>query len=101
LSASWALVLGCAVVTAIIKAIGPVTLGGRELPLPVRSVIVLLAPALFSALVVTQALADGDHVEVGAQTVGVLAGGAVAWRTGSIVGCVLTAAVVTAVLRAM
>jgi branched-subunit amino acid transport protein len=95
------LVAGCAAVTAAIKAAGPVALGGRDLPLALRSVIVLLAPALFAALVVTQALADGDHLEIGAQTVGVVAGGAVAWRTGSIVGCVLVAAGVTALLRAL
>ena len=31
----------------------------------------------------------------------VAAGGLVVWRTGSILGCVLTAAIVTAVLRAL
>ena len=61
----------------------------------------VLAPALFAALVVTQALADGRHLHVGAETVGVGAGVLVAWRTGSIVWCVIAAAVVTAVLRAV
>jgi hypothetical protein len=51
--------------------------------------------------VVTQALADGHHLEVGAEAVGVAAGGLVAWRFGSIVACVVVAAGVTAGLRAL
>ena len=95
------LIGGCAVVTAVLKAIGPIALGGRELPLWVTSVIVLLAPALLAALVFTQAFADGKELDVGAETAGVVAGGLVAWRSGSIVGCVIVAAVLTAALRAL
>jgi hypothetical protein len=51
--------------------------------------------------VVTQTLADGKELAVGDQTVGVIAGGLVAWKTGSIIGCVVVAAAVTAGLRAM
>jgi branched-subunit amino acid transport protein len=100
-SATAALIAGCALVTAIIKAAGPVALGGRELPGWFSNIVVLLAPALLSALIVTQALADGQRLAVGADTVGVVAGGLVAWKTGSIIGCVLVAAVVTAGLRAL
>jgi branched-subunit amino acid transport protein len=95
------LIGGCALVTAVLKAIGPIALGGRELPLWVTSVIVLLAPALLAALVFTQALADGKDLTVGAETAGVVAGGLVAWRSGSIVACVIVAAVLTAALRAL
>jgi branched-subunit amino acid transport protein len=101
MSSSVALIGACAVVTFVIKAIGPVALGGRELPLWFTSVVILLAPALFAALVATQALANGRHLAVGADTVGVAAGGFVAWRLRSVIGCVVVAAVVTAVLRAI
>ena len=94
------IVAGCAVVTFAIKAIGPVALGGRELPSAFSRVIVLMAPALLAALIVTNALADGDRIAVGADTAGVAAGALVVWRWGSIVGCVIAAAVVTAALRA-
>jgi branched-subunit amino acid transport protein len=94
-----ALIAGCAAVTVAIKAAGPVALGGRDLPIAFRSVIMLLAPALFAALVVTQALADGKHLTIGPEAAGVVAGAFVAWRTDSIVGCVVVAAVVTALLR--
>ena len=92
---------GCAAVTAAIKAAGPIALGGRDLPPRLTAVVVLLAPALLAALVVTQALADGDRLAVGADTAGVLAGGLAAWRLRSIIGCVVIAAAVTAGLRAL
>jgi branched-subunit amino acid transport protein len=95
------LIGGCALVTAAIKAVGPVALGGRELPERLTGVIALMAPALLAALVVTAALADADDWAVGADTAGVAAGGLVAWRTGSIIGCVVVAAAVTAAVRAI
>jgi branched-subunit amino acid transport protein len=96
-----ALIAGCALITFAIKAIGPLALGGRELPAWFTGVVVLLAPALLSALIVTQALADGDHLAIGPDTAGVAAGGLVAWRLGSVIGCVVVAAAVTAGLRAL
>ena len=101
MSTSVALIGGCAIVTAAIKAAGPVALGGRDLPDWFTSIVILLAPALLAALVVTQAFADGRDLAVGAETAGVAAGGAVAWGTRSIVGCVIAAAAVTAALRAL
>jgi branched-subunit amino acid transport protein len=100
-STSVTLIAGLAVITAAIKAAGPIVLGGRELPPQFLGVISLLAPALLAALVVTATLADGKGIAVGDQTAGVVAGGLVAWKTGSIIGCVVVAAAVTAALRAM
>jgi branched-subunit amino acid transport protein len=96
-----ALIGACAVVTAAIKAAGPVALGGRELPPWFGAIVALMAPALFAALVVTQALADGRHLAVGADTAGVALAGLLAWRGGSVIAVVLVAAVTTAVLRAV
>jgi branched-subunit amino acid transport protein len=101
MSATVALIAGCTVVTVVTRGIGPAVLGGRELPEWFQSVVVLLAPALLAALIVTQALAHGHRIHVGANTVGVIAGGLVAWRLGSVVACVAVAAVLTAVLRAL
>ncbi len=101
MSTTAVVIAGCALVTFAIKAVGPVALGGRELPAWFIGVVGLLAPALLAALVATQALADGERLAVGADTAGVAAGGLVAWRTGSIVACVLVAAAVTAGLRAL
>lgn len=94
-------IFGAALLTFAIKAAGPVALGGRALPAWFTGVVALLAPALLAALVVTQALADGQRLVIGAEAGGVAVAGLVAWRTGSIVWCVLAAAVVTAALRAL
>lgn len=101
MSTSVALIGGCALLTAAIKGVGPVALGGRELADWFSSLVVLLAPALLAALVVTQALADGDRLAVGPDTAGVAAGGLVAFKTGSIIACVVVAAALTAGLRAL
>jgi branched-subunit amino acid transport protein len=97
----WALIAGCAVVTAVIKAAGPVAFGGRDLPERLGGVIALMAPALLVALVVTQALADGGRIVIGADTAGVGIAGVVLWRGGSILLAVAVAVLVTAGLRAL
>jgi branched-subunit amino acid transport protein len=96
---AWLLIGACALITAAIKAAGPIALGGRVLPAWFSAIVAMMAPALFAALVATQALADGDQLTIGADTAGVAAGGLVAWRTGSIIACVLVAPAVTAGLR--
>ena len=97
----WGLIAGCAVMTAIIKGAGPVALGGRELPPWFSSIVALMAPALFAALVVTQVLADGRDLGVGADTAGVALAGVAASRGASVITVVAIAAVTTAVLRAV
>ena len=94
-------IAGCCVITAAIKAVGPIALGGRELPSWFTSVVILLSPALLAALVATQAFAEGDEIALHADTAGVAAGGLAIWRTDSIVACVLVAAAVTALVRAL
>ena len=97
----WILVAGCALVTLAIKAAGPVAFGGRDLPAWFGAVIALMAPALLAALIVTQALADGERLHIGADTAGVAAAGVVVWRGGSVLPGVGVAVVVTAGLRAL
>jgi hypothetical protein len=60
-----------------------------------------MAPALFAALVVTQVLADGRDLGVGADTAGVALAGVAAWRGASVITVVAIAAVTTALLRAV
>jgi branched-subunit amino acid transport protein len=97
---TWTLIALCALVTAAIKAAGPVALGGRELPRWFSRVIALMAPALLAALVCTAALAEGDRLTVGADTAGVAVAGVALWRGVSVIAGVFIAAAVTALLRA-
>ncbi|MFT4263592.1 MAG: AzlD domain-containing protein [Nocardioides sp.] len=96
-----ATILAVAAVTFVIKAIGPVLLGGRELPAPVGRVVALTSPALMAALVVTNVLTYDDSWRLNADVVGLAAAWVVIWRGGSVMLVVVTAVVVTAATRAL
>jgi len=100
-STVWAVVVLCALTTVVTKGVGPAATGSRELPAPAVRVVVLLASALLSALVVTNALADGDRLAVGADTAGALVAALLLWRRAHVIVVVLAAAGVTALLRAV
>lgn len=97
----WWTIAGCTAVTAIIKGIGPVALGGRDIPPRLTGVIALMAPALLAALVLTSTFAVGDEWRIGANTLGVAAGGLILVRRGPVLLAVATAVAVTALLRAV
>ena len=96
---AWTLIGLCALTLLVVKGFGPAVTGDRELPAPAVRVVVLLAPGLLAALVVTSALADGTRVHVGADTAGVAVAGLLLWRRTHVVVAVLAAAAVTAGLR--
>jgi branched-subunit amino acid transport protein len=98
---TWALIGLCALVTAVIKSIGPVALGGRELPAWFAGVVGLMAPALLAALVCVSALTHGRHPAIGANTVGVAVAGVTLLRGANVIVAVVVAASVTALLRAV
>jgi branched chain amino acid efflux pump len=72
----WTTVIVLAVVTALIRASGPVSVGGRELPPKVMRVIALMAASLLAALVVVETFAGGDDtLELDERALGVAASG--------------------------
>lgn len=91
------LLLGAA--TYVLKAAGPVLLGNRSLPARVAGVVELLPAALLAALVATSVLIDGQGFVLDARLVGVVAAGGVLARGGGFIPTVVTAAVVTALVR--
>ena len=99
-STAWTAVVLCALVTFACKGVGPAVTGDGSLPAPALRVVTLLAAGLLSALVVTNALADGPRLHVGADTVGVAVAGLLIWRRAHLLLVVLAAAAVTAALRA-
>jgi branched-subunit amino acid transport protein len=89
------------VVCFVIKAAGPVALGGRDLPRWADRLIVLLPPALLSALVIVQTFADGKALALDARAAGLAAAVvAVALRAPLLV-VLLVAAATAAGLRAL
>lgn len=100
-AAVWAVVALTALTTVLTKGIGPAATGSRDLPPVAVRVVVLLAPALLSALIVTNALADGDRLSVGADTAGAVVAALLLWRRAPVLVVVVAAAATTAVLRAL
>jgi branched-subunit amino acid transport protein len=97
----WIVVAVVGAATIAIKALGPVVLGGRQLPPRLAGVVVLLAPALLAALVVTQAVAGDRRYVFDARLVG-LAAAAVAIRLRApLLVTLAVAAATTALVRAV
>lgn len=96
----WVAIVTVALTNAVIKAAGPVLVGGRELPPRVATVIALLAPALLAALVVTETFGEDRRLVLDERTIGVaVAGLALALRAPVLIAVAL-AAVATALTRA-
>jgi branched-subunit amino acid transport protein len=100
-STIWIVVIAVGAVTVVLKAVGPVLLGGRDLPAPVLSVVVLLAPALLAALVAVSIFGLGKDLVVDARVVGLFAAVAALLVRAPILVVVLAAAVATALTRAI
>jgi branched-subunit amino acid transport protein AzlD len=100
MSTAWIAIIVLAVGTVAIKAVGPVALGGRELPESMSGVVARLAPSLLAALVVVDTFSGPDRtIAVDESAIGLLAAaGALALRL-PMVAVVAIAALVTAAVR--
>jgi uncharacterized membrane protein len=87
--------------TVMLKATGPVLLGGRELPPRVNALVGLLAPAVLAALVVTQVVGGDRELVLDARLVGLAAAGAAIALRAPLVLVVVIAAAATAAARAL
>lgn len=99
MSDAWIVVIVLGAVTVLFKAAGPVFLGRRQLPARVDAVVLLIAPVMLTALVVTQTFGGDDGITVDARVPGVAAAALAIWRGVSIVPAMAIAATVTALIR--
>jgi branched chain amino acid efflux pump len=97
----WVTIGVLAPATAVIRASGPVLLGGRDLPPRLWGTIALFAPALLAALVVVETVGapEGGALALDARIVGVAAAGAALAGGLSTLPVVALAALVTALVR--
>ena len=101
MSEAWVVVAALGAITIVFKAAGPVILGGRSLPPRAVALVEAVAPAMLAALVVTQAVGGDRELVFDERLVG-LGAAAVALRfRAPILGVVVTAAVATALARAL
>lgn len=99
---AWTLVGLLVVTTALIRASGPVLLGGRELPRRATAVIALVAPALLAALVVTETFrGEGTELTLDERALGVAGAGVVLALRGPMLVAMAVAMAVTAAARAL
>jgi branched-subunit amino acid transport protein len=99
LSEAWLVVVSVGGATMVMKALGPVLLGGRELPSRVMAAVRLLAPAVLAALVVVQALGGDRQIIVDERLVGLGAAAIALLLRAPLVVVVIVAAATTALLR--
>jgi hypothetical protein len=99
MSEAWVVVAAVGAGTIVIKAAGPVLLGGRPLPDRVRAVVALLAPALLAALVATTTFASGQQLVLDARVIGVAAGVVALVLRAPVLVVVLVAAAAAALAR--
>jgi branched-subunit amino acid transport protein len=103
MSEIWSTIIALALITAAIRASGPVALGGRALPPAVLRVIALVAPSLLAALVMVETFAGADQtVELDARAIGVAAAALVlVRRREAMLTAVIVAAASAALVRAL
>jgi branched-subunit amino acid transport protein len=101
MTSTWIVVVVVGLATIAIKALGPVLLGGRQLPERVTGVVELLAPALLSALVATQVLAVGRSLVIDERLLGLGVAAVLLWRRAPVIVVIVAAAGVTALVRGL
>lgn len=91
--------LGLFAGTYVLKAAGPVLLGGRVLPDRLTRLAALLPAALLTGLVVSSTVATGSELVVDARLAGLGAAAIALWLRAPFVIVVLAAAATTALVR--
>jgi branched-subunit amino acid transport protein len=97
----WVIVIVVGAATMALKAVGPVLLAGRELPRTLSAVLLLLAPALLGALVITQAVGGDREIVLDERIFGIGAAIVGIVLRLPLLAVVVIAAAVTAGVRAL
>lgn len=102
MSAAWAVVIGLAAGTALIKAIGA-ALGSRQtLPATISPVIACLPPALLAALVVTDTFVRQNHqLGLDARSAGLAAAGIAVFLRAPMIVVIAIGVLVTTLVKAL
>jgi hypothetical protein len=101
MSDAWVAVLVVGAAAMVLKAAGPVAVGGRELPPRAVALVGALAPALLAAFVVTGTLGGNREIVLDARALGLAAAAVCVALRAPLLAGVVAAAVVTALARAL
>jgi branched-subunit amino acid transport protein len=97
----WGSILALVVTASTLKAAGPVALGSRRLRPALARLVESLAPALLTALVVVALLGEQGRAPDIARVAGVVVAVVLFLRRAPLLLCVVTATIVTALVRAV
>lgn len=97
---SWLAIAVLAVGTYLLKAVGPLVVGGRTLPPRVDALLALLPPALLAALVAVQTLGGTGGIAFDARVAGVAVAAVAVWRRAPFLVVIVAGTVTAALLRA-
>ena len=95
----WITIIVVALISAAIRAFGPILVGGRELPPRANAVIVLMVPSLLTALVVTQTFGEDGRLILDEKAVGVAVAALALALRAQVLLAVALAVVATALAR--
>jgi hypothetical protein len=101
MSEVWLAVIVVGAGAIVMKAVGPVAVGGRPLPERAMVLVAALAPALLAAFVVTNTFAQGRSLVLDARALGMLAASVCIALRAPLLVSILAAAAVTAAARAV
>ena len=96
---TWTAILVLAGGSWLLKAVGPVLVGGRRMPGWLDAVVALLPPTLLAALVAIQTVADGSSLVVDARLPALAVAGLAMLRGASLIVVIVLATVTAAGLR--
>ncbi|MDX6594295.1 MAG: hypothetical protein QOJ13_3491 [Gaiellales bacterium] len=98
---SWAALIGLGCAAYVLKALGPMLLGEREIRLDVAAVLSLLSIPLLGALILVQTFDGGERLVLDARLPALGVAAVLVWRRAPFLVVVLAAAATAAVLRAL
>jgi branched-subunit amino acid transport protein len=96
---SWTALLALAAGAYVLKAVGPVVIGNRQLPADVTQALELLSVPLVAALVAVQTLDGGGKLVLDARVPALAVAAVLVWRKAPFPVVLLAAAATAALLR--
>ena len=96
---SWTALLALAAAAYLLKAVGPVLVGNRQLPADVTQALELLSVPLVAALVAVQTLDGGGKLVLDARVPALAVAAVLVWRKAPFPVVLISAAATAALLR--
>ena len=96
---TWVVLVSLGAVSYALKALGPLSAGGRQLGPKTQRLLELVAVPLLGALIVVQSFGNGRHLVLDARTPALAIAAALAWRRAPFLVIVLASAATAALAR--